>query len=82
MLDRQDLEESVRDLIIEICGILYLRGYREVSIGAMMRLVGVDSESAANHDQDYIELGTEFAALLAHQKDPELAAVPPDATIH
>jgi hypothetical protein len=81
MLDNKDLEDSVRDLIIEICGAMYRRGYRSVSIGAMMRLVGVDTDSASRHDHDYIELGTEFAALIKHRV-PETSAVPPDVTVH
>lgn len=82
MLETQDLENEVRDLIVEVCTVLYRRGYRTVSVGAMMRLVGVDSAAAAQHDLEYFELGDEFQNLAAGSGVPDSARIPPDATVH
>ena len=60
MLDDKQLEDAMRDLILEVCEVMYARGYSEVSVGAMMRLIGVSDEKARAHDQDYFALDEEF----------------------
>jgi hypothetical protein len=44
MLKDKELEQVMQDLIVDICEIMYTRGYREVPIGALMRLIGVNAE--------------------------------------
>lgn len=80
MRNDKDLEESVHNLIVDICEVLYKQGYSEVPIGAVMRLVGVDPEKAAKHDQEYFMLDEEFKAALEMRKFP--GQTPPGITFH
>lgn len=59
-MDDKQLEDSMRDLILEICEVMYARGFSEVSVGAVMRLIGVSDEKARKHDQDYFALDEDF----------------------
>jgi len=67
MLDDKDLEAAVQDLIIDICEIMYRRGYQQVCIGHIMRLVGVTEVRARTHDQEFFALDEEFRAMLAQR---------------
>ena len=58
------LEDEVQDLIIDLCEILYKRGYRTVPIGAIMRLIGVADERAAEHDNEIFSLDNDFELML------------------
>lgn len=82
MLDPDDntLETAVRDIIIDICEVMYKRGYDAVPIGAMMRLVGVNSERAKKHDNEYLALDTEFQVMLESRNPPTRA--PKGTTLH
>ena len=64
MLDDKDLEAAVQDLIMDICEIMYRRGYEQVCIGHIMRLVGVPETRAQSHDQEFFALDDEFRAML------------------
>lgn len=64
MLDDKDLEAAVQDLIMDICEIMYRRGYQQVYIGHIMRLVGVPEIRAQSHDQEFFALDDEFQAML------------------
>ncbi len=82
MLDDDQLEQTVRDLIIDLCEVLYQRGYREVPIGAMMRLVGVGDESASKHDNEYFALDEEFTAAIEAKKITMPEPAPVGVTLH
>lgn len=64
MLDDDKLEAEVRDLLMDICEVMARRGYEVVSVGAMMRLVGVGDERAAAHDAEFFALDDEFWQLI------------------
>lgn len=68
MLDDDKLEAEVRDLLMDICEVMARRGYEVVSVGAMMRLVGVGDERAAQHDAEYFALDEDFWNLLSHRE--------------
>lgn len=68
MLDDDQLEAEVRDLLMDICEAMARRGYEVVSVGAMMRLVGVGDERAATHDGEYFALDEDFWHLLAQRE--------------
>ena len=70
MLDDKDLEAAVQDLIMDICEIMYRRGYTQVCIGHIMRLVGVTEERASTHDQEFFALDEEFRAMLDQRNKP------------
>ena len=85
MLDTSTLEEKVQDLIVDICKALYQYGFREVPVGAIMRLIGVENTTANLHDDEYFQLDKEFEALLEeNEKQAEyqqaVQAVPPPGT--
>ena len=78
------LEDAVQDLIIDLCEILYKRGYRIVPIGAIMRLIGVEEARAAEHDNEIFSLDNDFELMLqAKQEEQNIPmAPPPGATLH
>ena len=78
------LEDAVQDLIIDLCEILYKRGYRAVPIGAIMRLIGVNESRAAEHDNELFTLDNDFELLLqAKQEEQNVPnAPPPGVTLH
>ena len=68
MLDDTQLEDAVKDLLLDICEVMYRKGYDYVSVGAMMRLVGVPAERAGKHDSEYFQLDDDFRAMLTNRK--------------
>lgn len=82
MLDDDQLEHHIRELLIDICAVLYERGYEIVPVGAMMRLVGVAAERAQTHDQEYFSLDQSFVDLLEQRKNPPPKSAPEGATLH
>jgi hypothetical protein len=70
MIDPNTLEDKVQEIVVDICKALYFHGIREVPIGAIMRLIGVDESRAAAHDGECFCLDEEFEALL---EEDELA---------
>lgn len=68
MLDNDQLEDAVRDLLIDICEVMAARGYEMVSVGALMRLIGVSEERACTHDSEYFALDTDFQGILAQRE--------------
>jgi len=83
MIDRDHaFETSVRDLIMDICEVMYRRGYSAVSIGAIMRLLGSDTAVAQQHDDEYFALDDGFAQIAQSRRALETERVPPGATIH
>jgi hypothetical protein len=88
MLDTSNLEDKVQDLIVDICKALYFHGFREIPVGAIMRLIGVENETATRHDEEYFRLDAEFEALLQqeeiaeYEKTLEEATPPPGTTLH
>lgn len=85
MPNDKDLEQSVQDLIVDICEIMYMRGYRAVPVGAIMRLIGVSDEVAAQHDRELYELGEEFEQLIKKKKPSKKSrslSAPHNVTLH
>lgn len=80
MLDEMQLESEIRELILDLCAVLHKYGYQQVSVGAMMRLVGIESERAMQHDDMILLLDESFRAYL-EMRDPVNQA-PPGATFH
>jgi len=88
MSDDKQLEDAMRDLILEVCEVLYARGISEVPVGAMMRLIGVNDERARAHDLDYFALDEEFVRQIEkkngtkkrNRKPP--APAPAGVTLH
>lgn len=82
MLDHE-LETSIHDIILDLCEVLYCRGFDTASIGAIMRLIGVPEEKAKKHDNEYFALDEEFLSHLdLKQKNNLNTKVPLGVTIH
>jgi hypothetical protein len=82
MLDDDQLESAVRELIIDLCEVMYRRGYESVPVGAMMRLVGVGNERAANHDHEFFALDREFEEVIKTRKRSVPEKTPQGVTLH
>ena len=82
MLNDDQLEDAVRDLIMDICEAMLRRGYDVVNVGAMMRLVGVSEERAQQHDEEFFALDAEFQAMIDARKNPPPKKTPAGVTLH
>jgi hypothetical protein len=85
MPNHESIEQHLYDLILDVCAVLYANGYRTVPMGAMMRLIGVADEHAAEHDNNVFELDDEFAQVLQqrqHQLISSTEQLPPNTTLH
>jgi hypothetical protein len=79
----QNLESHVQDLIIDICKVLYNKGFREVNIGAVLRLFGINSEHATKYDDSFFVLDESILELNAiDAADFHNKFIPQNQTIH
>lgn len=78
------LEEHVKEVMLEIMAVLWANGYKEVSLGALMRILGLDETDTAPHNDDYILLDEHFADVAAEMGHEQKADkfIPPNTTIH
>jgi hypothetical protein len=76
-----ELDQEIRLIIMELMIILHKHGIKEVHMGALMRLIGVDDELARECDQDRIELTEDFNKYISQMVDLSLA-VDSQQTIH
>lgn len=84
MQETDPLYEYVRTVMLEVMAVLYANGQRQLHVGAMMRLIGVDEERAAMHDDDRIDIDESFAELANDVNIRHLlqSRIPDGATIH
>jgi hypothetical protein len=84
MQETDPLYDHVRQLMLEVMAVLHSNGHKELHVGAMMRLIGVDEETAVQHDDERININDSFAELaeeLGIQVRSPLSA-PAGVTIH
>lgn len=67
MLDNIEVEDAVKDLIVDLVMVLYAHGITQVHMGGLMRMVGVADESAAEHDDEIMVVTQEFAKYIQEQ---------------
>ena len=77
-MDTDQLENHVRDTMTEILSVLYNRGINQISVGGLLRIMGVPNDMARRHDLDYIEL-TEDLDLNAMSIT---SRIPPGTALH
>ena len=84
MQETDPLYVYVRTVMLEVMAVLYANGQRHLHVGAMMRLIGVDEERAALHDDDRIDIDESFAELANDVNIKYLlqSRIPDGATIH
>lgn len=84
VFSRDDLHE----IVFAVCSTLYKQGIREVHIGGLMRILGVEDEKACEHDEELIVLDEDFErAMREHGEDivPSDTVdikIPPGTTLH
>jgi hypothetical protein len=78
MTDNDNLDLLVKLLMVDLADVLYKHGIKEIHVGALMRLIGVNDKTSAQHDNERIDLSTEFSKYVQAVKESRL----PDQTIH
>lgn len=84
VLSREDLHE----IVFAVCATLYKHGIREVHIGGLMRILGVEDHKAAEHDEELIILDTEFEQAMRENGEDIIPSdttdikIPSGTTIH
>ena len=69
--------------MLDVMAVLYDNGIKNVHMGAMMRLLGVDDSKASQHDSEVIELDEKFGTMLAElNKKVEPIEIPQGTTFH
>jgi len=76
-------EEAVKDLVVNICLVLSEFGITEVHVGGLMRLVGIEEELAAEHDDELMVI-TDIQQVKKSADDSNeiIEVVPPGTTLH
>lgn len=84
MQEQDPLYDYIKTTMIEIMAVLYSNGQRELHVGAMMRLVGVDENIAALHDGERINIDESLANMAEDLNIEHIlrSRVPAGATIH
>ena len=84
----QDQDDKVyhyaKNMLLEIMAVLNVNGRRTMHVGAAMRLMGVDDETASQHDEERIEIEENFGEIAAQLNIAERLApqIPKGAIIH
>ena len=69
--------------MLDVMAVLYDNGIKNVHMGAMMRLLGVDDSKASEHDSEIIELDEKFGSMLSQLNKKEVPEeIPKGTTIH
>ena len=84
MQEQDPIYDYVRQVMLEVMAVLWANGQKELHVGAMMRLIGVDEAHAREHDDERVEI-TEELERMAQDFDLQhlmQKRVPAGATIH
>ena len=73
------LGQRVHAVIMDVCAVLYSYGIREISVGSLMRLVGVPENRAQSHDHEIMQITDD---IQHHGVLLTPCQVPPDVTLH
>ena len=68
MLDNIELEHSIRMAVFELMLTMYHQGITEIHVGGLMRILGVDNDTASNHDDERLVLDQEFTKYVEQIK--------------
>ena len=71
MLDQ--LEETVRRFILDVCAVMYNYGFAEVRVGDIMRLMGISDATSAQMDDSIIILDESFEKVIeSYTQEPQV----------
>ena len=79
MNEEEELDQRVKTLMFDLMLVLYSHGITEVNVGAMMRMLGVSAEVAAEHNNEAVELTDEFAKYVKEARETKR---PDNETLH
>ena len=82
MSDEDQLHTRIKEIMIDSMIVLYEHGIKEAHMGAMMRLLGVDDESAAKHDDESVVLDEKFGEMITKLNKPGPTTIPSGTTFH
>ena len=84
MQDPDQLKEKIQLTMINVMAVLYDIGIRQVHTGAIMRLLGVTNDVAAEYDDSYIELDDRFPVIHSQVNNDtdHMPGAPPGTTFH
>jgi hypothetical protein len=78
MLDNKDLDETIRQALMNLMVVLYDCGIEQVHIGGLMRILGIDNKIASRHDDELIVVDEKFVKYVEQYNEPR----PVDQTLH
>ena len=70
MSDRKDLEDEARNIIMEIMLVLYKHGIKEIHMGGILRLMGVEEDRARECDDERMYIDEKFAKYITQMVEP------------
>ena len=82
MIQEDQLQKRIKEIMVEIMIVLYDHGIKEAHMGAMMRLLGVDDESAAKHDDESVVLDEKFGEMITKLNRQVPLNIPSGTTFH
>lgn len=83
MIQDKDIEQRVRDVMLDLMITLSRHGINTVPVGAVMRIMGVPNEVAEQHDDEYVESNEAVLEGLEEIGDLSiLVEVPPGTKFH
>mgnify|MGYP003344598936 FL=1 len=74
--------EDVRTLIYDLLGLLAQHGITRVSLGGVMRMLGVPNEKAKEHDEEYFHVTLDAVTDLRDSDEEIDEEIPPGTTLH
>ena len=82
MLDEDQLQKRIKAIMMDLMIVLYDHGIKEAHMGAMMRLLGVDDEKAARHDDESVVLDEKFGEMITKLNTQVPPNIPSGTTFH
>jgi len=73
-------QDSIKLMVVNVCLVLADHGITEVHVGSLMRLVGVDENVAAKHDDELMVITG--IKQLANRNNQTNNVIPPGTTLH
>ena len=80
--------EDLHEIVFAVCATLYKHGIREVHIGGLMRILGIEDEKASEHDDEIMLLDADFERAMRENGEDVVPGdtvdikVPEGTTIH
>jgi hypothetical protein len=78
MLEDLEIDQSIRLAILNLMMVLYDCGITEIHVGGVMRILGVPSETAQEHDDERLVLDENFVKYVEAINTPR----PVDQILH